>query len=121
MFTNLVRSEMKTLSREFPLFDCICIEKEKRGFMSDIKIADSCLLALADQYEHQNVNWIVIAPDSVEEYEDFRRRYAALCADGLLNVRPGPDKRTLLCQFTDKGYRAYLPRIEALRALSSSA
>ncbi len=86
--------------------------------MEKIQIDQRTMLALADQYEHHNVNWLRIAPESVQEYEDFRERYATLRADGLLNVRPGTEK-SLLCQFTDKGYAEYAPQIKALRVLSA--
>jgi hypothetical protein len=82
--------------------------------MAEIKIADSVLRALADQYEHDNVHWLKIVPDSIEEYEDFRERYAALLAKGLLRTLHGS-----LYQFTDAGYLEYSDRIRAVRALGS--
>lgn len=83
--------------------------------MAEIKIADSVLRSLADQYEHGNIHWLKIVPDSIEEYEDFKERYAALVAKGLL--------RTLgsSYQFTDAGYVEYSPLIKALRTLNPVA
>ena len=86
--------------------------------MSEIEIPDATLTALADQYEHGNVNWITTAPSSVEEYERFRERYAAKGAEGLLRLKPGLVREGVSCQFTDEGYLRYLPRIKALRLLA---
>jgi hypothetical protein len=80
--------------------------------MPQIKIADRVLLALADMFEHGNINWLKVVHEFVEEYEDVKQRYAALVAGGLL--RGGPDS---LYQFTDAGYLKYSDRIRALRAL----
>ncbi|MGA8439418.1 MAG: hypothetical protein WB762_24185 [Candidatus Sulfotelmatobacter sp.] len=80
--------------------------------MAEIKIADSVLRALADQYEHGNVRWLKIVPDSIEEYEDVKERYAELVAKGLLK------SDGFVYQFTDAGYVQYSPLIRALRALS---
>jgi predicted transcriptional regulator len=80
-----------------------------------IKIAARVLLALADLFEHGNVKWQEIAQESVEEYEDFKQRYATLVAEGLLRIRVG-----FLYQFTDEGYLMYSDQIKALRALGTS-
>jgi hypothetical protein len=81
------------------------------------EISDAMLLALGDQYEHNNQNWIATAPSSVEEYEDFRERYATKLAEGLLRLKPGLVREGISCQFTDAGYLKYSPRISALRLL----
>ena len=85
--------------------------------MEKIKIADRVLLALADQFEHGNVLWPRIMHESVEEYADFKERYATLVARGLLRALPGPE---CLYQFTGAGYLTYSERIKALRALGTS-
>lgn len=83
--------------------------------MTQIRIADRVLLALADLFEHGNVSWRQIMQDSVEEYEDFKQRYAKLVAQGLLRTLPG-----CFYQFTEAGYLAYSDRIIALRALGTA-
>jgi hypothetical protein len=82
-----------------------------------MKIKESVVRSLADQYEHGNQNWIGVSAESIEELDDFLERYAELKASGVLNVRPGPEKKTLLCQFTDAGYREYAPLVKAARRL----
>lgn len=82
-----------------------------------VKIKESVCRSLADQYEHGNQKWLSVCAESVEELDDFLERYAELKASGLLNVRPGPDNKCLLCQFTDAGYREYAPLVKAVRAL----
>jgi hypothetical protein len=81
-----------------------------------MKINEAVSRSLADQYEHGNQNWLAVS-ESLEEFDSFLERYAELKASGILNVRSGPDKKTLLCQFTDAGYREYAPRVKAARAL----
>jgi hypothetical protein len=83
--------------------------------MPKIKIADRVLLALAGLFEHGNIDWQSIVQESVEEYEDFKQRYATLVANGLLRVRVG-----FLYQFTDAGYLMYSDRIKVLRVLGTS-
>jgi hypothetical protein len=83
--------------------------------MPKIKIADRVLLVLADLFEHGNVNCQRIVQESVEEYEDFKQRYATLVANGLLRVRVG-----FLYQFTDAGYLMYADRVRTLRVLGSN-
>jgi len=82
-----------------------------------VKIKEAACRSLADQYEHGNQNWLAVCAESIEELDDFLERYAELKATGLLNVLPGPDKKTLLCQFTDTGYREYAPLVKAARTL----
>lgn len=81
------------------------------------KIKEAVSRSLADQYEHGNENWLAVSAESVEELDSFLERYAELKANGILNVRPGPDSRSLLCQFTDAGYREYAPMVKAARTL----
>jgi hypothetical protein len=77
--------------------------------MSRVKISDQVVLSLADQYEHGNVNGVEIVEDSVEEYADFKQRYATLVAEDSLTQHGST------YQFTDAGYLRYSDRIKALR------
>ena len=84
--------------------------------MSDNQLLDAILPSLADQFEaNKGTRFLLIRPSSVEEFEPLRELLARQSAAGLMIVH-GTDR----CRLTPDGYRAYLPRITALRALGSA-
>jgi hypothetical protein len=85
--------------------------------MENEKLLDSILLTLADLYEAGNRYWQPIEPSSVEEYEPLRQLLAQLRAESLIWTRP-PTGNNGPYQLTAKGYSHFLPKINALRALS---
>jgi len=82
---------------------------------------DQLLLPLADQFEAGNeAHWYSFAPGCPEDIEPLRECMAELYAEGSV-LRTPFRKENGLFQFTAQGYKKYLPRIKALRAMSASA
>lgn len=75
---------------------------------------DQVLIPLADQFEAGKRNhWYSFKPGEVTEYEGLRECLAELVAEG--SVLKHPSERF---QFSDSGYRKYIHRIRALRAIN---
>jgi hypothetical protein len=73
------------------------------------------LLGLADTFEAAKGQWFGIEPDPScpEEFEPLRECLAEMIAEGwLAQYRPAK-----IYALTPAGYRHFLPRIQAMRAL----
>ena len=82
----------------------------------DTDILNQVLLPLANQFEAGNPNrWYSFKPGEINEYEKLRECMAELVAEGSVIRSDSGDFR-----LSQPGYTKYLPRIKALRTLTSA-